>query len=266
MVRRRTLADEPEYNVHGTRRAWWDAKRFKWAAIGGVLSFLGPLGEWVFVSLFAGHEEDFLTLTYLYTEIWTLLCFTTFGFLLGRSNDKLESIAFHDALTGVFSRGYLMAQFTELSALHGRYRQSFSAMMLDLDHFKQVNDRHGHLIGDKTLKAVSQCMKSTCRQSDIVGRYGGEEFLVLCPNTGQEEVLQLAERLRRNIAQLPAAALGFDGPQTVSMSVVAIAENVDVSVESIIGSLDEALYAAKSKGRNQVQLALLRAKTDKPVY
>ena len=119
--------------------------------------------------------------------------------------------------------GYLMAQFKELSALHGRYQQSFSAILLDLDHFKQVNDRHGHLVGDKTLKAVFQCMKSTCRQSDILGRYGGEEFLVLCPNTGQEEALQLAERLRQNIARLPAATLGFDGPQTVSVSVVAVA-------------------------------------------
>ena len=70
-----------------------------------MLSFLGPLGEWGFVSLFAGQEEDLLTLTYLYTEIWTLLCFTSFGFLLGYSNNELESIAFHDALTGVFSRG-----------------------------------------------------------------------------------------------------------------------------------------------------------------
>ena len=257
MVWRSTLADKPEYKVNGMKQPWWTAKRFKWAAIGGMLSFLGPLGEWGFVSLFAGQEEDLLTLTYLYTEIWTLLCFTSFGFLLGRSNDELESIAFHDALTGVFSRGYLMAQFKELSALHGRYEQSFSAMLLDLDHFKQVNDRHGHLVGDKTLKAVSQCMQSTCRQTDIVGRYGGEEFLVLCPNTGQEEVLQLAERLRQNIARLPAATLGFDGPQTVSVSVVAVADNVDVSVKSIISSLDKALYAAKSKGRDQVQLALL---------
>jgi diguanylate cyclase (GGDEF)-like protein len=258
IVWRGTLAGELEYNVQGMKRPWWDTKRFKWAAIGGVLSFLGPLGEWIFVSLFAGQQENFLTLTYLYTEIWTLLCFTSFGFLLGRSNDELESIAFHDALTGVFSRGYLMAQFKELSALHSRYQQSFSAMMLDLDHFKQVNDRHGHLVGDKTLKAVAQCMKSTCRHSDIVGRYGGEEFLVLCPNTSQGEVLQLAERLRRNIARLPAATLGFDGPQTASLSVVAVADNVDVSsVKSIISSLDKALYAAKSKGRNQVQLALL---------
>jgi len=233
---------------------WWTAKRYKWAAIGSVLSFLGPLGEWGFMFLFDAEQGNFLALSYLYTELWTLLCFTVFGFLLGRSNDDLEKIAYRDALTGVSSRGYLMSQFMDLCVLHGRYRQPFSAMMLDLDHFKQVNDKHGHLVGDKTLKAVAHCMKSTCRESDIVGRYGGEEFIILCHNTRQDEALQLAERLRHNIAKLTAEKLGFDGPQTVSMSVLIIADADDVSVTSIIASLDQALYIAKANGRNRVQL------------
>lgn len=243
------------------KQKWWYQKRYRWALIGSSLSFLGPLGEWVFLVLLVDTDSVILGWNFLFTELWTLLLFTGFGYLLGKSAEKIEQVAFHDALTGVFNRGYLMQHFKELLAFHERYDQPLSVMMFDLDYFKKVNDQYGHLTGDKTLKAVAECVRSTCRESDMVGRYGGEEFLILCPNTSQEEGLNLAERVRQNISKLTARKLGYPGPQTVSIGFMAVPHQETASISSILGTLDQALYRAKLGGRNQVQLASYVAST-----
>ncbi|MGK0440836.1 MAG: diguanylate cyclase (GGDEF)-like protein [Pseudohongiellaceae bacterium] len=140
-------------------------------------------------------------------------------------------------------------------ALQARYNQTFSAMMLDLDHFKNVNDNYGHLIGDKCLVAAAKCMMHSCRKIDLVGRYGGKEFIILCPNTNQAEVMQLAERIRLNISTLPEEEIAYPGPLTVSIGLITIVELNDPSINSVIRKLDTALYAAKHNGRNQVYIA-----------
>jgi diguanylate cyclase (GGDEF)-like protein len=234
---------------------WTKKKRFRWALIGFSLSFVGPLGEWLFLKLFDISDHSNLALTYLYTELLTLLCFSGFGYFLGRAAEKIERLAFHDALTGVISRRYLMQQFQELLSLQARYNQTFSVMMLDLDHFKNVNDTYGHLIGDKCLVAAAKCMMHSCREIDIVGRYGGEEFIILCPNTNQAEVIRLAERVRLNISTLPEEDIGYPGPLTLSIGLITVFELRDITINNVISKLDTALYAAKNHGRNQVHIA-----------
>jgi diguanylate cyclase (GGDEF)-like protein len=241
---------------------WIKQKRYKWALIGSSLSFIGPLGEWLFLKLFYLADDRNFALTYLYMELWTLLCFSSFGYFLGRSAEKIEHIAFHDPLTGVISRRYLMQQFQELLGSQTRYNQTFSTMMLDLDHFKNVNDNFGHLIGDKCLIAAAKCMTDSCRKIDVVGRYGGEEFIILCPNTNQTDVMHLAERVRLNISTLSEKEIGYPGPLTVSIGLFTIFEGAELSINYVIGKLDSALYAAKHNGRNQTNVATTMTSPD----
>ena len=240
-----------------TSQAWWHKKRYRWALIGSALSILGPIGEWLFLSLFQKADIPSIWLTYIYTEILVLICFTSFGYILGKKTEKIEYIAFHDSLTDTYNRGYLMRQFEELLRLQQRYEQPFSVLMLDLDYFKQVNDQYGHLVGDKTLRSISVFIKQSARISDIVGRYGGEEFIVLCPNTTRDDIINLAERIRENISQLSEEQLGHPGTQTVSIGVLTLASQSRHSLKYVIQMLDNALYQAKNDGRNRFHVAQL---------
>ena len=232
---------------------WWKKKRFRWALIGSALSFIGPLGEYLFLLVFQQTYTPELWLTYVYTEVSTLISFSLFGYFLGRKAEIIEYHAFHDNLTGVYNRGYIMNQFKKYLLVQQRYEQPFSAIMIDLDHFKQVNDNHGHLAGDRTLASVAQCIKQTIRTSDIVGRYGGEEFIVLCPNTEYSEVVSLAERIRNNISILDHNAIGYTGVQTASIGTLALPAGFEINLRNALLQLDNALYRAKHQGRNQVQ-------------
>ena len=234
---------------------WWHKLRYRWALIGSLLSVIGPLGEYVFLALVTQPDSHQLWLTYIYTEVLTLVSFTMFGYLLGRKAELIEYQSIHDHLTGLYNRSYLMTQFKENISLHLRYSQPFSAIMLDLDHFKQVNDEYGHLVGDKTIVATADCIKQTIRSSDIAGRYGGEEFIILCPNTESADVSHLAERIRQNIASLDEEAIGFAGVQTASLGILTLTARIDADLNTILTKLDNALYQAKHLGRNQVQCA-----------
>jgi len=234
---------------------WWNQKRYRWALFGSLLSVIGPLGGYIFLAVAKQENFSQLWLTYLYTEILTLISFTLFGYILGRKAELIEYHSLHDHLTGLYNRGYLMDLFKENISLHLRYSQTFSAIMLDLDYFKQVNDQHGHLVGDKTLMATAQCVKQTIRSSDIAGRYGGEEFIILCPNTESSDALHLAERIRKNVASLSEDDIGFQGVQTASFGVLTLTPKMDAKLNVILKKLDDALYQAKHLGRNQVRCA-----------
>ena len=227
-------------------------KRFKWLMIGVSLSILGPLGEWVLLSSFARGGEESLFLTYLYTEISALLAFGFFGFVLGTYADRVENLAVTDRLTGLYNRHYMTNRLGEMFNLQQRYQEHFSLIMLDLDHFKQVNDNHGHLVGDQTIKAVAGAISAQLRDTDIPCRFGGEEFLILCPHTNLEEAYYLAERIRLQVIELGEDDLGFSGPQTISAGVYEVVGNQHLSASEVMTLVDKALYSAKEAGRNQV--------------
>ncbi len=227
-------------------------RRFKWPLLGICLSFVGPLGEWILLSTFADDAQDSIFLSYIYAEITALVAFALFGYLLGGFADKLEHLAMRDRLTGLYNRHFLMDRLSEMFHLQQRYHEHFSLIMLDLDHFKQVNDNYGHLIGDQTIKAVSNAIAAQLRDTDIPCRYGGEEFLVLCPHTNLEETFQLAERIRLSVFELGKNQLGFSGPQAISAGVYEVQDNQHLPLAQVLTLLDEALYAAKNAGRNRV--------------
>ena len=155
-------------------------------------------------------------------------------------------------LTGIYNRRHFMERAEqELSRAH-RYGKPLSMLMLDIDHFKQINDRHGHKVGDTVLKAVADLSQATFRDVDIVGRLGGEEFAALLPETDQPAALEAAERLRATIAN---ARIPLPGAPPVSFSVsigVSSMDSPEDNIDALLQRADKALYKAKDSGRNRV--------------
>jgi diguanylate cyclase (GGDEF)-like protein/PAS domain S-box-containing protein len=166
--------------------------------------------------------------------------------------EKLRELAIMDSLTGLFNRRH----FIELSEREfnrsSRYGKDLSMMMMDIDHFKAVNDTHGHHVGDEVLSALAEIFRSGLRSTDVVGRLGGEEFGVLLPETGLPEALPLAERVRRTVADKPIPTSAGNLAVTISIGVATVTTEA-YRLESLMQRADEALYKAKDNGRNRVE-------------
>ncbi len=163
------------------------------------------------------------------------------------------SLALTDELTGLYNRRYVLAHLGELAARPGPGAGSTAVMMIDIDHFKSVNDCHGHPAGDDVLRQLAARALRGVRSVDLVARLGGEEFLVVMPETNLAAAVVVAERLRLAVAGEPFAlhASGQKIPVTISVGVAVAAEGGG-PVEDLLKSADDALYAAKNSGRNRV--------------
>lgn len=164
------------------------------------------------------------------------------------SKARLWEMAVNDSLTGLHVRRYFMVRLQEEVSRTERYDKTLSVVMADLDCFKAVNDTFGHTAGDKVLKAVGEYLHASIRDVDSVGRYGGEEFVLLLPETDKAAASGLAERLRKGIAALE---VGHLPKTTISMGVATFPED-GRTAEELLQKADAALYAAKEKGRNHV--------------
>ncbi|MBP0048054.1 diguanylate cyclase [Marinobacterium sp. AK62] len=167
--------------------------------------------------------------------------------ILEQKNEQLERLSITDALTGLTNRGQVEKLLNSEVHRYERYGNGCSVIMLDIDHFKQVNDTCGHAVGDQVLRQIAALMRENTRLSDIPGRWGGEEFLILCPETDEKGAYQLAENLRQRIE---AERFPVIGQRTCSFGVAAI-EPGDQARE-LLKRADDALYRAKNNGRNQV--------------
>jgi len=160
--------------------------------------------------------------------------------------------AMTDHLTGVLNRRGLFVALKPLIYLARRHRHPVGVMMADIDNFKAVNDTFGHQAGDRVLAAVAQRLRGRLRASDILGRYGGEEFLLLLTPVDPEHLARIGEEIRRDVAEIA------DGQPPVTLSIGAahslLGENVEQELERLIGDADEALYEAKRAGKNRVVL------------
>ena len=166
--------------------------------------------------------------------------------------DLLGRKAMIDGLTGLWNRAYFDMRLSQELSLTRRTHQPLACIMLDLDHFKRLNDSYGHPSGDEVLRWVGQLLTETCRGEDIVCRYGGEEFVVLCPNTNTEQAADLAERIR---SSLESFTWRFrDSTVKVTCS-VGVADLRHVPPPTVVELADRALYQAKHSGRNRVVVA-----------
>lgn len=167
---------------------------------------------------------------------------------LKRQERELARLAWIDSLTGAMNR----CRFTELADNEidraRRYGNAVSLLLLDADHFKQINDRNGHAAGDEVLKGIVERWKRVLRSHDLLGRIGGEEFCVLLPNAGPGMAARVADRLRTVIAELPFAFEGQLLRMTVSIGVTTLAAGEDLPV--LMRRADKALYEAKEGGRD----------------
>ena len=166
--------------------------------------------------------------------------------------EEAEVRANIDALTGLPNRRYLEEM---LSTVGPRRRavERVGALMIDLDHFKRLNDRYGHTTGDRVLRAVGERISAAVRADDTPARFGGEEFAVVLRRADPAQAVEVAERIRRQIGALPPAELGITEQISVSIG-VAVAEGRDIDAKSVLSAADNALYTAKREGRNRVVL------------
>ena len=180
---------------------------------------------------------------------------SSFAFILmhkERADRETYELATTDSLTGVYNRRTFQELAEPQLSRSRRAKLPVSLLMLDLDHFKRINDTYGHLAGDDVLKAFTLLVKSCLRREDLLARYGGEEFVVLLPGSSQEAAVALGERIRDEVASKPFDANGHLVRVTVSVGVSSEAGDTLPSLESMLGRADEALYVAKNQGRNRV--------------
>jgi len=174
---------------------------------------------------------------------------------------EIEQLATIDGLTGLVNRRQLDVLSRRCFMEAARYVRPLAALVTDVDHFKKVNDTHGHAVGDEVLKAVARALMEEARDADVVGRYGGEEFVLMLPNTDTAGARELAERIRRRLETTPVETSA--GPLKVTMSLgVASYPTHGTTLEALVNAGDEALYVAKRTGRNRVVLAGAEADTN----
>ncbi len=175
----------------------------------------------------------------------------SFHHAMVESNRRLAEMAARDPLTGLFNARAYYGLCDQALARARRGRRPFAMLFVDLDHFKSINDRHGHEAGDAVLRAVAACLADGVRHSDLVGRIGGEEFSALLPDTGREGALLLAEKLRAEIEALRPDIGAERLPVTASVG-VAVGGPTSPSIAEVQRRADEAMYQAKRGGRNRV--------------
>jgi two-component system cell cycle response regulator len=166
--------------------------------------------------------------------------------------DRVKNLSIRDGLTDLYNHRHSIELVANEYERVGRYESGVSVLMMDLDHFKRINDEHGHQAGDLVLKEVARVLKDTLRAVDALGRYGGEEFLAVLPHTSYDEARQTAERLRRAIHEHAFRMGDRELRATISVGVASYPSDIVDSPNALIREADKALYRAKQDGRNRV--------------
>jgi len=188
------------------------------------------------------------------TAVYGTLTLTLCAYVIALLRDRearLAVLSKTDALTGITNRRHLMDVIAREIARAGRYDEPISCVMIDLDHFKEVNDEHGHLVGDTVLVAVADAILRSVRESDFVARYGGEEFVILLPATDSEGARELAERCLGTVANTQVADRAGPLSVTASMGISSFTKGNIGTVDELLNTADQALYQAKREGRNR---------------
>jgi diguanylate cyclase (GGDEF)-like protein len=201
----------------------------------------------------------------IYLGAYLLLIVNGFGFLLlckQKDERQLRTLATTDSLTGLINRYAFMDEAERAHSLAIRSQQALTLLMVDIDHFKQLNDRHGHAAGDHALFVFTRAAKRTLRKHDLMGRLGGEEFAVLLPGTAISEAVEAAERLRLAIAGATVEVADGRHSMTVSIGLAQVLDEETVSAALV--RADRALYRAKRDGRNRVRVHAVHLATFAP--
>ena len=208
---------------------------------------------------FFNEEHEVENIEEKWEYVYTVAAFTILALLIPlfygrklikqqqRLHAEISRVAAEDCLTGLYNRRKINELIQNEIERSQRYRKGFSIIIMDIDFFKRVNDRYGHLAGDQLLKMFSDIIRDTIRHTDTAGRWGGEEFVILCPETNMDGATALADKMRQHIFNY---IFNDFGKQTASFGVACYIDND--SVDTIINRADIALYNAKNTGRNRV--------------
>lgn len=170
-------------------------------------------------------------------------------------NKELQNLANFDQLTGIFNRRAFFDYGEKQLKLCAQTNMPLSCIMCDIDHFKLINDNHGHPVGDSAIQVVTSLLARNIRQNDVLGRYGGEEFCIVLPGIAQEKGIEIAERMRESIEQLAGKGVrSVDGLRITSSFGVSLLSSKDQSLSDLIELADKALYVSKDSGRNKVSI------------
>jgi len=224
---------------------------------------LGDIRGGISISIPANGVIDEIIDTRIYTAITAIvllalllsvIIYISLHFVkdLKKSEKRLVELATTDSLTGILNRGEGMRRFQQEISRCLRKQEPMSMIIIDIDHFKLVNDKYGHQVGDHVLRSIVASIKGALRNYDIICRYGGEEFLVLLPTTETEKALETAERLRHLVAESSIEIVGSEHIK-LTISLGSSSLQAKDSIDSMIYRADNALYIAKNEGRNQVQ-------------
>lgn len=252
---------------HAHEQGWDVPHELRYAALGALLGLGSPLGAFLLrwweaaprlFPLWAHMELKYNLVFYGYMGVGSVVAFVAFGFYVGRQIEghrvhnrdlrrRVEDLHLRsvtDGLTGAFSHAYLQEVLAlELAqAMDGR--RPLSVLMLDLDDFKKLNDGKGHLFGDRVLKELTETASMNIRHEDVLGRYGGEEFLVIMPGADAAVARTVAERVRRSFERA--------GYTTVSIGAATFSGEAPADARAMIARADAKLYEAKRSGKNKV--------------
>jgi diguanylate cyclase (GGDEF)-like protein len=166
----------------------------------------------------------------------------------------IQQQAICDELTGLYNRRYMLDQLADEKARADRDGRPFSVLIIDVDHFKRINDTVGHFVGDKVLKQSAAAIRAALRETDTLSRWGGEEFMVLMPSARLEAIHDVVQRVHRSVEEIDFSQCGLDGRVTVSIG--AAQWHPDETLEEMLTAADDALYRAKQNGRNRSEFRL----------
>jgi diguanylate cyclase (GGDEF)-like protein len=238
------------------------AMRRRYAILGMLWGLGAPLGSLAWrvvasgppnIALTLAHEWQTAAYYYVYMTVGTIVAFGIFGYAVGRRDEALDNLSMTDGLTGLYNHRYVQEQLSQEIKRSDRYHSPLTCLMIDLDDFKQVNDHYGHPLGDIVLKTTGQLISTSVRQTDIVGRYGGEEFLILMPHTNTETAHPLAQRILKTVQSHAFSANGDIFHITLSIGLATYPSPVaGIKTKSaLLSAADQALYRAKRTGKNQ---------------
>ncbi len=236
--------------------------RFRYAFLGLLLGLGAPLGSlaWRAATQYSGSlaltlltEWQSSRYYYLYMTFGTVTAFCLYGLLLGRRDEDLVDLSITDGLTGLYNHRYLHERLDQEIERSARYHYPITCLMIDIDDFKTINDRFGHPFGDQVLAGTARLIAKTVRRTDIAGRYGGEEFLVIMPQTDTRVALPLAQRLLKVVEQKTFLSKRTTAHVTVSIGLAMFPDpGRGVKTKSaLLSASDQALYKAKIAGKNQ---------------
>lgn len=239
--------------------------RFSWYVLTAFI-FIFIIGYSAYIPAFWGTHEQFADLV-VPAVFFLGACFVLVVNLLSLETARnvkrlraFEQESITDPLTGIYNRRYLERRLVDEIARSSRYGMPLSVLLVDIDHFKRVNDIYGHQVGDLVLEGMAQLIATTLRTTDIVARYGGEEILIIAPSTPVKTAANLAERLRKVVEDA-----SFEVPVELNRDISALGVTVSIGVacfsqhtkdmQDLIQDVDKAMYRAKKEGRNRVVTA-----------